>query len=188
MEDEKIIMYDSPEAAQYKTGIEGWVSSDGRFFGKGERGEQMARYADSTHHKCECGGIAPKGWIRCETCQKKTANENYSKLPHEEWDRDAPICLYDGDKYFFSEEELIDFLYDHELNGSDVQLVLCQPMNYQPIDGETVAGDAHEDWEPSKELEDRMKQFNEFLKTLPPHSWEPGKIRTSYDYTYKPEE
>lgn len=186
MENEKMILFDSPEAAQYRTGLEGWVSSDGRFFGKGVQGEQMARYAGSTHHKCECGSIAPRGWVRCEECQKKTANENYSKLPYKEWDRDSPICLHDGDRYFFSEEELIDFLYDHELNGSDVRLVLCRPMRYQPIDGETIAGDAHEDWEPSKALEEKINQFNEFLKTLPPHSWEPDKIRTSYDYTFNP--
>jgi hypothetical protein len=188
MSEEKIIMYDTPAAATYRTGIEGWVSSDGRFFGKGEHAEQMARYAGSTHQKCECGGIAPKGWIRCEECRRKKANEDYLKLPYKEWDGNEPICLYDDDRFFFSEEELIDYLYDHELNGSDVQLVLCQPMMYQPIDSETVAGDSHEDWEPSKELEDRIKQFNEFLKTLPPHSWEPGKIRISYEYEYKPEE
>lgn len=181
-----MILFDSTEAATYKSGIEGWVSSDGRFFGKGERAEQTARYAGSTHHKCECGGIAPKGWIRCEECRRKSANENYLKLPYKEWDGDAPICLYDDDRYFFSEDELIDYLYDHELNGSDIQLVLCKGMPYQQIDGETVAGDSHEDWEPSKELEEKIKEFNTYLATLPPHSWMPGKIRTSFDFTYNP--
>lgn len=52
--EEKIIMYDTPAAAMYRTGIEGWVSSDGHFFGKGERAEHLARYSGSTHHKCEC--------------------------------------------------------------------------------------------------------------------------------------
>ncbi|MDV3537947.1 hypothetical protein CMU94_02270 [Elizabethkingia anophelis] len=33
MKEEKIIMYDSPEAAIYRKNIEGWVSSNGRFFG-----------------------------------------------------------------------------------------------------------------------------------------------------------
>lgn len=187
MSEEKIIMYDTPEAAMYRTGIEGWVSSDGRFFGKGERAEQMARYAGSTHHKCECGGVAKKGWVRCEDCQRKTANEDYSKLPYKEWDGDEPICLYNDDRYFFSEDELMDYLYDHELNGSDVQLVLCQPMHYQPIDSETIAGDSHEDWEPSKQLEEKIKEFNAYLATLSPHSWMPGKIRTSCEYTYTPE-
>lgn len=134
-----------------------------------------------------CGGIAKKGWLRCDDCIIKTRNENYTKLPYKEWDGKEPVCLYDDDKFFFDEESLTDYLYDNELNGSDVMLVLCKPVMYQPIDSEIIAGDAHEDWEPSKELEDRMKQFNEFLKALPPHSWEPGKIRTSCDYTYTPE-
>lgn len=182
MENEKMILFDSPEAAQYKTGIEGWVSSDGRFFGKGERAEQTARYAGSTHHKCECGGIAPRGWIRCEDCQRKTAGENYLKLPYKEWDCDAPICLYDDDRYFFSEDDLINYLYDHKLNGSDVQLVFCEPVKYRSIGTEDIAPDSHEDWEPSKALEEKIKEFNGFLKTLSPHSWMPGKIRTSYDF------
>ena|SRR5688572_22693209 len=180
-------MYDSPEAAMYRTGIEGWVSSDGRFFGKGGRAEEAARYAGCTHRKCECGGVAEKSYIRCENCRIKAANELYEKMPYREWNGKDPICLYDGEEFFFDEDSLIEYLYDNELNGSDVQLVLCQPMTYALIDGETIAGDSHEDWEPSKELAAKINEFNEFLKTLPPHSWVPGKMRTSYEYTYEPE-
>lgn len=182
--EEKIIMYDSPEAAQYRTGIEGWVSSDGRFFGKGGHAEQTARYAGSTHHKCECGGIAPKGWIRCDYCSKRIADETYLKLQYKEWDGKEPICLYDGEKYFWDESDLIDYLYDNELNGDDVQLVFCVPITYEHIDGETIASESHEEWEPSKELSDKINEFNKYLSSLPPHSWTTGKTRTSYEYTY----
>jgi hypothetical protein len=187
MKEEKVIMYDTPAAATYRTNIEGWVSSDGLFFGKGEQAEATARYAGCTHLKCECGGIYEKIYVRCQDCRKKAADDAYRKLQYKEWDMDTPICLYDDDRYFFSEDELIDYLYDHELNGSDVSLVLCQPMLYQPIDSETVAGDSHEDWEPSKELCEMINKFNLFLKTLPPHSWMPGKIRTSYEYNHNSE-
>lgn len=182
--EEKIIMFESNEAAQYRTNIEGWVSSDGRFYGKDER---TARYSGSTHHKCECGGIAERTYIRCEDCRKKFSDDLYEKMPYKEWDGKEPICLYDGDEFFFDEESLIDYLYDNELNGDDVQLVLCQPVNYQPIDGETIAGDSHEDWEPSDELAKKINEFNDYLATLPPHSYTAGKTRTSYEYTYKPE-
>ena|ERR1700760_225989 len=183
----KIIMYDTPAAATYKTGIEGWVSSNGQFFGNGKRAEELARYAGSTHHKCECGGIARNGLIRCEDCGRKHADKVYKKLPYKEWDYKTPVCLYDVDEYFFDENSLIDYLYDNGLNGGDVQLVLCKPMMYRPIGVETIASDAHEEWRPPKELEERIDQFNDFLTTLPPHSWEPDNIRTSYEYEYKPE-
>lgn len=182
--EEKIIMFESDEAAQMKT-VTGWVSADGRFYGNDER---AARYAGSTHSKCECGGMVEKGWTICETCRHKSAQERYLKLPYKDWDGKVPICLYDGDEYFWDEEKLLDYLYDHELNGSEVQLVFCDPVNYQSIDTETVAGDSHEDWEPSKELEEKIAEFNKYLATLPAHSWFPGKVRTSYDYTYKPDD
>lgn len=183
--EEKIIMYDSNEAAQYRTGIEGWVDSDGRFWGKDER---AARYSGCTHKKCECGGITEKTWIRCEVCRNKFSNEVYLKYPYKEWDGKEPICLRDGDEFFFDEESLIDYLYDNELNGSDVQLVICIPLGYDLIDSETIAGDSHEDWEPSDELAAKIDEFNKYLATLPPHSWTAGKTRTSYEYTYKPED
>jgi len=61
-----------------------------------------------------------------------------------------------------------------------MNLLFCEPMGYSSIDSETVAGDSHEDWEPSDELEQKIKEFNDYLSTLSPHSWQPGKVRTSY--------
>lgn len=174
-------MFESHEAAQIKT-VTGWVGSDGRFYGDDER---AARYGGSTHHQCECGGIAERSYTRCEKCRNKTSYENYLKLPFKEWDMNEPICLYDGEEFFWDEQSLIDYLEENKLNGSDVRLVLCDPIHYQPIDCETVAGDAHEDWEPCAELEQKINDFNKFLETLPPHSWYGGKIRTSYEYDFK---
>lgn len=38
MSDKSVIMFDSPEAATYRTDIKGWVSRDGRYYGEDERG------------------------------------------------------------------------------------------------------------------------------------------------------
>lgn len=46
--EKKIIPYDSPEAASFKT-VTGWVSSDGIFCGNDEH---VARYRGCTHIKC----------------------------------------------------------------------------------------------------------------------------------------
>jgi hypothetical protein len=183
MSEEKIILYDSPEAATYKTGIEGWVSG-GRFFGKDEH---LARYNGCTHKKCEdCDSYAKKGWIRCEDCRSKRATDRYNALPHQDWDGKTPICTFDGDKYFFDEGELIDWLEEHELNGSDVQLVAAAPIYYQPLSAESFADNTHEDWEPEKELAEAIIKLNEVVSKLPPHSYTVGKVRTSYYYTYNP--
>lgn len=67
--EKKVVMYDSPEAAQ-KEIKEVWMS------GPDENGrrwfcqtEDQARYAGSTHKKCECGAIMRKGYLTCEECR-----------------------------------------------------------------------------------------------------------------------
>lgn len=178
MKDEKIIMYDSPEAATYVTNIEGWIDINRRFFGKGEDGERMARYSSHTHKTCECGNKMEKGWTKCNECRHKSSIERYNARPFKEWDGTEPICTWDGDRYFFSKEDLIAYMEDNEETAID--LLICDPVNFRRIDLDTIADDTHEGWEPEKELCDKIDEFNAYLKTLPPHSWMPGKVRTSY--------
>jgi hypothetical protein len=179
--DKKIVMYESPEAATYVTNIEGWIDINRRFFGKGEDGEHMARYSSHTHKICECGGKMEKGYTKCPKCRHKSAVERYNALPFKEWDGKDPICTWDGDKYFFNENDLIEYMeYDEDEPMTKIDLLICDPVNFRHIDLETVAGDTHEDWEPDKELCDKIDEFNAYLKTLHPHSWMPGKVRTHY--------
>lgn len=187
--EEKVIMYDSPEAAEQIT-LTGWISKgkDGRFFYKDEH---SARYAGCTHVKCDCGNIMGRGWLKCPECRHKAAVERYNALPFKEWDGKEPVCTWDGDKYFFSIDDLTDYMYDYDGDWRDedaddkpglteIDLLICQPIYYQPIDSETVACDAHEDYEPEEELLQKIKEFNDFLSTLHPHSWTAGKVRTKY--------
>lgn len=174
-------MYDSPEAATYKTGIEGWVSSSGRFFG---RFEESARYDGCTHNKCECGNIMKKGWTKCDECRNKAAVEKFNNLPFREWDRKEPVCTWDGDRYFFSEDDLISYMEDDEDNMlSEIDLLICQPNPWQKIeyDYRSDGFAENDDGELPKELEDKLKEVNEIIKALPPQSWSPGKVRTKYE-------
>jgi hypothetical protein len=183
MKDEKVIHYDSPEAATYKTDISGWVGADGRFYGKDER---AARWGGCTHKKCvECENYTEKTWTHCEDCRNKKAADRYNELPFREWDGKAPLCIWGSEQYFFTEDDLIEYLYDNELNGCDVQLVLARPIGYSEIDYSYWGDDAHEDWEPPKELVEAVEKVNDLIRELKPHSYTIGKIRTSYDYTYK---
>lgn len=184
MKEEKIIMYDSPEAAEQIT-LTGWKSkgADGQFWYKDEH---MARWAGCTHLKCECGNIMKKNWLKCDECRRKDAVERYNKLPQKEYDPKDVVCTWDGDKYFFSEDEIIEHIEEYNDDFPDdriteIKLLVCVPIYYRRIDSEDIASDSHEDWEPDDELEQKIKEFNDYLKTLPPHSWTPGKIRTTYD-------
>lgn len=173
---DKIIMYDSPEAAEPIT-MEGWISKgeDGRFFYKSEHD---ARWRGCTHMLCECGNVRSKSYTICDTCRAKADRERFLKLPYKVWDGKEYVYDPASDKFFWNEDDLRDHMIDEDLK--DIELLICDPIRYQPIDCETVAGDAHEDWEPEYELEEKIKEFNAFLSTLKPHSFIPGKVRTSY--------
>jgi len=180
-EEDKIILYDSPEAATYVTNIEGWVSANRHFYGKGEFGERSARQDGCTHKKCECGNLFKKEWAYtvCEKCVSKKAYERFLKLEYKEWDGVEYVCEFDGDEFFWDLESLQEYMCENELD--EIDLYICSPIHYNTIDLETVADEAHEDWEPSIELEQKIKEFNDFIRTLKPHSWSGiSKIRTSY--------
>ena len=173
-------MYDSPEAATYRTDIEGWVSSSGCFYGKQE---ESARYAGCTHLKCECGNIMKRGWNKCDECRNKAAIERYDAFPFREWDRKEPVCTWDGGRYFFNEDEIISFMEDEEEYGrTEIDLLICEPNPWRQIDYDYWSDGfaENDDGELPKELEDKIKEINRIIKKLPPQSWSPGKIRTKY--------
>lgn len=178
-ETKKIIMYDSPEAASQKT-LTGWVSGGGggypsRFYGTDEH---SARWAGCTHMKCECGNPMEKSYTKCDACRRKSARERYLSLPFKEYDGKEYVVEWDGDKYFWSLEDLTDYMEENEIKGID--LLFCDPIYFSHIDSEDIASEAHEDWEPTPELEAKVKELNDYISTLPAHSYTPGKVRTNY--------
>src|SRR5271157_1294654 len=117
--EEKIILYDSPEAAQLKD-LKLWVSSKGRAYNE----EHLARWDGSTHKECECGrGLVEKTWVVCERCRAENDHKRYLALPLVEWDGEAP--LYDdccGKYFFFGESEIADYCENHDISEDDLRL------------------------------------------------------------------
>lgn len=86
--EEKIILYDSPEAAQLKD-LKLWVSAGGRAYGD----EHSARWDGCTHKKCECGReLVEKSWAVCEKCRSEKDLKRFLELPLVEWDGKTPLC------------------------------------------------------------------------------------------------
>lgn len=180
--EEKIIMYDSDEAAQFKT-VTGWVSSDGRFFGKDEN---LARYAGSTHSKCECGNIKTKGWTLCETCRSRQSRERYLSLPYEEY-TGQPVYSETLDRYFFNADDIKEAYDDLDGGTEDLELVVCRPQYLSQINFNEYWEDVlPEDWDIedvcNKDLLNAIDNLNKLISEAKPASWTPGKIRTSYSF------
>jgi hypothetical protein len=174
--DEKIIMYDSPEAAKLVTvSVYEVYRPNGVIYVSDEK---TARYNNCTHKICQCGKIMPKYNLKCANCSHTYKEERYKSLKFKEWDLKEPVVTWDGDDYFFSEENLIDYM--DENNMDEIDLLICEPIYYKQIDTEHVCDDAHEDWQPEKELLQAIESLNQVIETLKPHSWQPGKVRTSY--------
>lgn len=74
-EPEKIVPYDSAEAASIQT-VTGWVSRSGHFWGNDEH---MARYDGCTHRKCDaCETLIPvRGYTICDQCREAKEIEKW---------------------------------------------------------------------------------------------------------------
>ena len=173
-----IIMMDSPEAAQIKT-VTGWVSREGRFFGDDER---AARFNGGTHHLCECGEIMERHYTKCQICRNKKMVEKYESFPFEEWDQKVPVAIWGTDDYFWNVDDVEYYLEDNGLQPEDLQLVICYPNHPDELNAEQWYEYLPEDSDGQlpKEMEKKIAEFNEFLKTMGPLSWNQRNVRTEY--------
>ncbi len=176
--DKPIIMYDSPEAATYKTNIEGWISADGIFCGKGEQGERTARYRGATHTKCDCGNVIPmRSYTKCETCRNKISYEKYMLLPFKEYDGSI-VCETDGDKYFFDEDDIAVYLEDNDLD--EIDLLFATPNFLDDINTDIWCDVLPEEGEIPEVIQKAVNELNILIRKQGPISYSPGKIRTKY--------
>jgi hypothetical protein len=147
--DNKIVMFNSEESAQFKTGISGWVSRNGRFYGNDER---TARYDGCTHVACaDCGNPAERGWLICKDCRQKRDIKKYQSMPKEEWNEEGCIYSDSHDQYFWSWDEVDDYCEDEEIKVEELRLTICVPQFKA------------------------MQEFNKVLKESAPLSWYPSQ-------------
>ena len=190
-DDEKIVMYDSPEAAA-RVDMPGWKSRLGHFYpGDTKSSEHGARWSGCTHQKCACGKVMRQGETRCDSCQAKIDCEKYYALEMVEWDETTPVCDYKSDNYFWDREEalehLFDVLEDAQKNGyePEARLVLCEPRYLHPLDGSEWEDDLADEGELSDEVGEAIDALNAVLKAQGPSCWYPGKQRIDMDALWK---
>lgn len=163
--EKKIITYDSPEAATYRTDITGWVSRGGLYFGEDE---DLARYSGCTHKRCACGAIFEKSWIECEACRKakreKAEAEKLAKMERQEWDGETPLYHDDSDTYLMDAGEVDDFLDDSGLTFNEAMFQLCKPNHPRLIEADDFHDDLPEDGELPDEVVEAIDAFNAAVK------------------------
>lgn len=173
--EEKVVLSTSDEAARIMT-VTGWVDRSGRFWGNDER---MARYCGATHMVCECGNVHEKTWTKCQTCRDAAKLERYRAMPERPWDESAPIYSDAADTYFFSPDELIDYVLDEpDRTYESLRLRLCKQNHAREIDGtEYFSDDLPEDGDLPPQLEAAFEALNAVIRAQGPLSWSPVDAR-----------
>lgn len=175
------VMFESPEAAQFKEGISGWVSRHGRFYGQDE---QLARYDGCTHRLCECGQEMSRNYTKCNSCIEKRRAEKYLQLEEVPWDGNSLIHSDVCDEYFCDSDELEDYCIENEVKPEDLRLVLCEPQIAHGISEDHYCDILPEDRtldDVCPELAVRIDELNRWIREFKPVlSWHPGKKRVSW--------
>jgi hypothetical protein len=174
---EPVVLFDSPEAAHHQTGIKGWVSRRGHYFGEGANGEGLARYDGCTHVPCsDCGKLVEKGRTACDGCLNLAEIARYEAMPRAEWDGKAMLYSQACDRWYDSPDDAAEDL--GEVDGidelSDMRLVICKPVYARQLESDYYADDMAEDQELPGAIIDAMNEFNKAVSGIV-LSWEPGK-------------
>lgn len=135
-----------------------------------------------THADCKtCGAEFEKRYTyehTCSDCIHKKNVDKYYNMPLVEWDGES--CLFDyesDDKYLFNTDDILDYCEENEINPKDLMLVVCTTSNFSTLNFDNWQDEVHEDWEPSAEFEQKLKEFNDFLSKEPTRTWFPTDQR-----------
>lgn len=177
---EAVILYDSPEAASIKTGLSGWVSSNGRYWGKDEH---MARWDGCTHRKCQdCGAVHEKNWAYCPECYKKKRHEQFLSLPEVPFDKVECCKIWDDDTFFFSpEEDISEYCLNNDIDPADLCLEVCEAkIELSKVGEDYWADELPEDHDLPPKIEEALNALNKAIKEHSPTVWWGCNKRTTY--------
>lgn len=176
MSEKEVILYDSDKATRYVTGISGWVDRNGLFYGDNKDSERGARYSGCTHRICKCGNQMEKRYTACAVCRENAAVERHKKRERKEWDENRPAYSEACDRYFYSWDDIEDYLMDCEpCSKEDLRLIICQPVYLTQIDTDYWEGDLPEDGEVPDAVVEALNALNRAIEQAEPVAWEPGK-------------
>jgi hypothetical protein len=174
-------VFHNEEAAEYRTNIEGWACKTCHFF-YGKDGERAARYCCEKDHACGadgCAGRAEKPYIYCPSCNRTRDLQKWQALPEVDWDGETPLCLDDDDTYFFSADDLDEYLADKGVKLEDIRLVICEKESPPCFEMDEFLCDHLADNMDCPDAADIEKAVEDWIKKNVPDVWFPAKMRPS---------
>lgn len=168
------ILYTDDSIARRVT-VTGWADRNGHFWGDSEH---MARWSSCTHVVCACGAEVEKHWLACRACRDKQSEERWQRLPLVEWDGKTPLCVHDGDRFFFDADDLYDWCDANSLRPSEMRLVLCEPRHFSQVSVDHWADELPEDGELPGNIQAALDALNAVIDAHQgPAAWYPSDQR-----------
>lgn len=100
-------------------------------------------------------------------------------------DGETPLTVFDDDRFFFSEDALLDYCADLGIELASLQLVICEPQYLRELEADEHFCDDLPEGESLKDLDrelwDAIEAVNAIIrKRKKPLSWVSGRYRTTY--------
>ena len=117
---------------------------------------------------------------------------NYLEREYKEWDGIIPVYCEKYDKYFFSSDEIEEYLGMLEDDGEEVpelSLLICRPNYMRMVDEDYWCDFMPEEIDElsqvtSKEFIEALTNLNQIIKNHKPVSWSPSQFRTEFFTQY----
>lgn len=161
------------EEAAHVVTVTGWACKTCRqWWGNGDRSEHMARWCCASSVPCPCGGRnLSKSYTICEACRDRKEEEEWQSalqgaVP---WNGDVPLCTWRGDTYFFSPDDIEDYI-DREVDVTleGLRLCLCEPGKAREFNlGEFLSDDLPDDYHEGQKFGEIDEVVNAFIAAGP---------------------
>jgi len=115
--------------------MEGWRARGGRFYA-GPNAEQYARDEGANTWPCrECGqGVtrSPRLCLACTGARERAEFEKLESIPYSK--AEYPLTLQYGDRYFWEEDQLLDWLADNDIAPADAMVLTTYRTTLRRVD------------------------------------------------------
>ncbi len=170
---EPVLRYE--DAAEYRNHVAGWVcKACGAFTGSGPGAEHCARSHCCTDHPCACGNrVTRRYYSICDACSLRQDEEKWQKAQAKAvpWDGAFPVCQYDGDQFFFDEDQLREYMEEYDLTPETVRLQACAPRKPREFEmSDYLSDDLPEDDRTDFKEIDRL--VNDWIAANLPTVWD----------------
>ena len=150
--------------------LSGWMCRTcGRYFGDQE---SMARWCCG-HFDMPCstkgcpGRAGSSPYTTCKPCHERLRDEKWAALPKIDWDGESPLCEWDGDRFYWTGDEVEEAVVEHIASGLPIErfrLVVAErakPSMFEMAD--FLSDDLPSEFDDHRDFDDIDRVVNDWI-------------------------